>query len=143
MLFNIFSTYVPVNMRILKHLFEFTRQNNAMLKYIKNMDAFVQLCGGFWLFHSWLCAFLPVTSGASGVPGVQTRAVTSDDGGEAAGPVSLRGLQWGWSPQSSQVFVWTPQSTRWEGTFYTNCPITLPCGNNTSNKTGFLAFEKV
>lgn len=64
---------------------------------------------------SAVCLFA-AAAGASGVSGVQTRAVAPYDRGEEAGPVPVGGLQRGRGPQSAQVLVRTPQSPRREGT---------------------------
>lgn len=57
--------------------------------------------------------FLPQAAArASGVPGVPTRALTADDGGQAAGSVSVGSVQRSRGPQGAQVAVRAPQGSR-------------------------------
>lgn len=54
----------------------------------------------------------PAAARAPGVPGVPTRALAADDGGQAAGSVSVGGVQRGRGPQGAQVAVRAPQGPR-------------------------------
>lgn len=60
-----------------------------------------------------ICATAAV--GAFGVFGFKAWTFPTHDSGETTGPVSFWRLQWGGGPQSSQVPLWAPQSTGWEG----------------------------
>lgn len=87
----------------------------------------------FWLFSQ--CLFQAITfpdfliplpllvnplhpaaaAGAPGVSGVPSRAQFENDCGKEASSIPCRGVQWGGSPQGSQIPVWAPQSFGWEG----------------------------
>lgn len=66
-----------------------------------------------------ICATAAV--GAFGVFGFEAWTFPTHDSGETTGPVSFWRLQWGGGPQSSQVPLWAPQSTGWEGKPWNTC----------------------
>lgn len=49
---------------------------------------------------------------APGVPGVPTRALAADDGGQASGSVAVGSVQRSRGPQGAQVAVRAPQGSR-------------------------------